>query len=223
METRAMAIAFFYAIGTGVGGISGPLLFGVLIASGKRADLAVGYLIGAALMIAAGLVEVWLGVNAEQKPLEEIATPLTAEDADQHPAVTAGAGTEPAAGQEQRRRRRRIEPALTPQAPYRLWSPMPPVYAVPLIDITRDREIGEITAALAGAGTLERRQLARLVRADLWGPGRFSAALRAAVVQGKVRRTGRGLYALVPGAPGPDDDSPPADHAPTATEPAAPP
>jgi MFS family permease len=213
METRAMAIAFFYAIGTGVGGISGPLLFGVLIASGKRADLAIGYLIGAALMITAGLVEVWLGVNAEQKPLEEIATPLTAEDADQHPAVTDGAGTEPAAGQEERRRRRRIEPALTPQAPYRLWSPMAPVYAVPLIDITRDREVGEITAALAGAGTLERRQLARLVRADLWGPGRFSAALRAAVVQGKVRRTGRGLYTLVPGAPGPDDDSPPADHA----------
>jgi hypothetical protein len=99
---------------------------------------------------------------------------------------------------------------------------MAPVYAVPLIDITRDREVGEITAALAGAGTLERRQLARLVRADLWGPGRFSAALRAAVVQGKVRRTGRGLYTLVPGAPGPDDDSPPAQHTPTATEPAAP-
>jgi MFS family permease len=105
METRAIAIAFFYAIGTAVGGISGPLLFGVLIASGKRADLAVGYLIGAVLMIAAGLVEVWLGVNAEQKPLEEIATPLTAEDADQHPAATGGAGTGPAAGQEQRRRR----------------------------------------------------------------------------------------------------------------------
>jgi MFS family permease len=152
METRAMAIAFFYAIGTAVGGISGPLLFGVLIASGKRADLAIGYLIGAALMIAAGLVEVWLGVNAEQKPLEEIATPLTAEDADQHPAVTDGAGTGPAAGQEQRRRRGRIEPALTPQAPYRLWSPMAPVYAVPLIDITRDREVGEITES-AGPGS----------------------------------------------------------------------
>jgi hypothetical protein len=92
-------------IGTAVGDISGPLLFGVLIASGKRGELAVGYLIGAVLMIAAGLVEVWLGVNAEQKPLEEIATPLTAEDADQHPAVTDGAGTGPAAGQEQRRRR----------------------------------------------------------------------------------------------------------------------
>jgi hypothetical protein len=49
------------------------VLFGVLIASGKRVELAIGYLIGAILMIAAGLVEVWLGVNAEQKLLEEIA------------------------------------------------------------------------------------------------------------------------------------------------------
>jgi MFS family permease len=130
METRAMAIAFFYAIGTAVGGISGPLLLGVLIASGKRGDLTIGYLIGAVLMIAAGLVEVWLGVNAEQKPLEEIATPLTAEDAGQHPVTTGGAGAGAAAGQEQRRRRRQVEPALTPQAPYRLWSPMAPVYAV---------------------------------------------------------------------------------------------
>ncbi|HEV3289186.1 MAG TPA: hypothetical protein VG123_09345, partial [Streptosporangiaceae bacterium] len=118
--------------------------------------------------------------------------------------------------------RGRIESALTPQAPYRLWSPMPPVYAVPLIDMARDREVGEIVAALAGAGPLERRRLAWLVRADLWGPGRFSSALRAAAVQGKVRRTGRGLYALVPAAPGAGDNSRPADHAPTATEPAAP-
>ena len=144
----------------------------------------------------------WLGVDAEQKPLEEIATPLTAEDADQHPAATGGTGTGPAAGQQQRRRRGRIEPALTPQAPYRLWSPMAPVYAVPIIDLARDREVDEIVAAL-GAGPLERRRLARLVRADLWGPGRFSSALRAAAVQGKVRRTGRSLYALAPGTPDP--------------------
>ena len=169
-------------------------------------------------MIAAGLVEVWLGVDAEQKPLEEIATPLTAEDADQHPAATGGTGTGPAAGQEQRRRRGRIEPALTQQAPYRLWSPMPPVYAVPIIDLARDREVDEIVAAL-GAGPLERRRLARLVRADLWGPGRFSSALRAAVVQGKVRRTGRGQYALVPGAPGPVKTHDPVTGLSAATEP----
>ena len=144
-------------------------------------------------MIAAGLVEVWLGVNAEQKPLEEIATPLTAEDADQHPAVTEGAGTGPGAGQQQRRRRGRIEPALTPQAPYRLWSPMPPVYAVPLIDMARDLEVGEIVAALAGAGPLERRRLAPAGPRRPVGPG--PVLLRAA----RGSRAGQGA----PHRPGP--------------------
>jgi MFS family permease len=78
METRAMAIAFFYAIGTGAGGIIGPVLFGRLIATGRPADLAFGYMIGASLMAAAGVVEIIFGVDAEQKPLEEIAKPLTA-------------------------------------------------------------------------------------------------------------------------------------------------
>jgi hypothetical protein len=164
-------------------------------------------------MIAAGLVDVWLGVNAEQKPLEEIATPLTAEDADQHPAATDGADARPAAAAPQRRQRRRIEPATTPQASYRHWSPMHPPYAAPLIDTARGREVDEILAALSGVGSVERSRLARLVHAELWGPGRFSTALREAVAQGKVRRTSRGQYALVPPAPVPDQDPPPADQA----------
>lgn len=80
METRAMAIAFFYAVGTGVGGIAGPLLFGELIGGGIPA-IAVGYFIGAGLMIAAGLVEVFLGVDAERRSLEDIAEPLSKTDA----------------------------------------------------------------------------------------------------------------------------------------------
>ncbi|MGI8578305.1 MAG: MFS transporter [Nocardioidaceae bacterium] len=84
METRALCIAFFYAIGTAVGGISGPLLFGVLInnakASGDITNIAIGYFIGAALMIAGGIAEVFLGVKAEGQSLENIAKPLTAED-----------------------------------------------------------------------------------------------------------------------------------------------
>jgi MFS family permease len=81
METRAMAIAFFYAIGTGLGGIIGPVYFGKLIESGRDA-IAHGYYIGAGLMIAAGLVELFLGVDAAQKSLEDIAEPLTAQDAE---------------------------------------------------------------------------------------------------------------------------------------------
>ena len=57
METRAMAIAFFYAIGTAAGGITGPLLFGPLIDSGKVTNVFYGYILGAALMIAGGLVD----------------------------------------------------------------------------------------------------------------------------------------------------------------------
>ena len=79
METRAMAIAFFYAVATGVGGISGPALYGHNIASGSRTTVFYGYLLGAVLMIIGGLVEVWLGVDAEQRSLEDVATPLTAD------------------------------------------------------------------------------------------------------------------------------------------------
>jgi len=84
METRALCIAFFYAIGTAVGGISGPLLFGSLIESasesGDITGLAFGYYLGAALMIAGAVVEIFLGVKAEGQSLESIAMPLTAED-----------------------------------------------------------------------------------------------------------------------------------------------
>ena len=79
METRALAIAFFYAIGTAAGGISGPLLFSSLVSTGKVSDTVIAFAIGAVLMILAGLVEVFLGVKAERKGLEEIASPLTAE------------------------------------------------------------------------------------------------------------------------------------------------
>jgi MFS family permease len=81
METRAMAIAFFYAIGTAVGGITGPQVFSHLTESGKVGDVVLAFAIGAALMIAAGLVAAFLAVRAERQSLEDIARPLTAEDA----------------------------------------------------------------------------------------------------------------------------------------------
>jgi len=93
METRALCIAFFYANGTAVGGISGPLYFGHLIDSAKTiSDIAPGYYVGAVLMIAGGIIAIFLGVHAEQKSLESIATPLTAEDA---PAGPSGPRTVP--------------------------------------------------------------------------------------------------------------------------------
>jgi len=77
LEIRALAIAFFYAVGTGVGGVIGPSLFGVLIDTGSRTSLFGGYLLGAVLMIFGGCVAWLWGTDAERKPLEAVARPLT--------------------------------------------------------------------------------------------------------------------------------------------------
>jgi hypothetical protein len=82
METRALAIAFFYAIGTAVGGISGPLLFANLIGSGSRSQVELAFFIGAGVMAIGGVAEIFLGVRAEQTQLEDIAKPITAEEAE---------------------------------------------------------------------------------------------------------------------------------------------
>jgi len=78
LEVRALAIAFFYAIGTGIGGVIGPWLFGSLIDSGSRWSLFVGYLFGSVLMLAAAFIAARYGVAAERKSLESISRPLAA-------------------------------------------------------------------------------------------------------------------------------------------------
>jgi MFS family permease len=78
LETRAMCIAFFYAVGTALGGITGPLLFNGLVSSGHVSDTTLAFSVGAALMVVAGVVECALGVRAERRSLESIATPLSA-------------------------------------------------------------------------------------------------------------------------------------------------
>jgi MFS family permease len=79
LEIRALAIALFYAVGTGLGGIAGPLLFGALIETGSRTSVFGGYLFGAALMLAAAVVAALWSVAAERKPLESVARPLAQE------------------------------------------------------------------------------------------------------------------------------------------------
>jgi MFS family permease len=79
LEIRALAIAFFYAIGTGIGGVIGPVLFGILIETGSRASVFGGYLLGAVLMIIAATVQVLFGVAAERRSLEDVARPLAFE------------------------------------------------------------------------------------------------------------------------------------------------
>src|SRR6476620_10124992 len=77
LEIRALAIAIFYAFGTLAGGVGAPILFGWIISTGSRTDLLAGYLVGAGLMIVGALVEAWLGVDAERKSLEQVASPLS--------------------------------------------------------------------------------------------------------------------------------------------------
>ncbi|MGY1602102.1 MFS transporter [Geodermatophilus sp. SYSU D00815] len=80
METRAMAIAFFYATGTIVGGFGGPLLFGALIQSGEPSQIFIGYVVGAVVMILGGVIQATMGVEAAGRDLEDIAPPLSATD-----------------------------------------------------------------------------------------------------------------------------------------------
>jgi MFS family permease len=76
IEVRALAIAVFYAIGTGIGGVAGPALFGVLIDTGSRNSVFAGYLFGAVLMIVAAIVGWRYAIAAERQPLESVARPL---------------------------------------------------------------------------------------------------------------------------------------------------
>ncbi|MCK9893970.1 MFS transporter [Frankia sp. AgB32] len=100
METRALAIAFFYAVGTGVGGIAGPLLFGHLIDTGRTGPVMVGFLVGAVVMAVGGVAELMFGVDAAGRSLEDIAAPLTAiedqEPCPDGPAVEVPVGPSPA-------------------------------------------------------------------------------------------------------------------------------
>jgi MFS family permease len=181
METRALAIAFFYAVGTGIGGIIGPLLFGNLIASGSRGEVAVAFFIGAAVMAIGGIVELFFGVRAEQVPLEDIAKPLTAEEAEETPA-------------REREGRRRYRPGPGLEYPY--YSPGMVGTAVrrPVPLTALQREVEQIGRAVDEGGPISRDELERVVGARRWGPGRFRRALDEAVATSRIRRTGRRTY-----------------------------
>jgi hypothetical protein len=201
METRALAIAFFYAIGTAVGGITGPYLFGKMIESGQESQVAIAFYIGAAIMAIGGIVELFLGVRAEQESLEDIAKPLTAEDAEgkaeeapkgerdraEAPAPTAPRGDRDEAAARARRRRYRLGPGQT--------SSSPGMFVSAPTKVEFEREVSAIERVLQGREPTERRELAQLVGARFWGPGRFSAALQAAVESGSVRRVARNRFA----------------------------
>ncbi len=80
LEVRARTIGVFYAFGTALGGIAGPVVFGALIGTGSRTSLFAGYALGGVLMLFAAAVAWALGVNAERQSLERVAPPLSRRD-----------------------------------------------------------------------------------------------------------------------------------------------
>jgi MFS family permease len=80
LEIRALAIAIFYALGTLIGGVGAPYLFGVLIASGSRWYVGFGYFLGAVMMMAGAFTEWRFGVEAAGKSLESISQPLQSQN-----------------------------------------------------------------------------------------------------------------------------------------------
>jgi MFS family permease len=187
METRALSIAFFYAVGTAAGGIVGPLLFGHLIASGSQSQVAIGFFIGAVVMSIGGIAELLFGVKAEQKQLEEVAEPLTAEGVE-------GAGPEaeqPTRRPATRKMPGRFRPGPGPLSSARAMSVSGPHPPVPL-----NAEVSIIETALREQGSANRHELSRRVGGRYWGPGRFHEALREAVAEGRVKRLPRGEFAV---------------------------
>ncbi len=201
MEVRALAIAFFYAIGTAIGGITGPLLFEKLASTNDPSQVMIGYLIGAGVMAFGGIVELLLGVRAERRQLEEIAKPITAREAEEAEEPEARPAPEEKAERRRRAREqaqragaRRFRPGLSNVSYSPFFS-----HPAPTDDGWLDREVEIIVRALDEEGELHRRDLGRRVGARYWGPGRFRAALREAVGEGLVRRLAHDRYGLADG------------------------
>lgn len=215
METRALAIAFFYAIGTAVGGIVGPLLFGRMIATGARGDLAIAFVISAMVMALGGVAELFLGVKAAGKQLEDVAEPLSAggEDSDTADSDTADSQDNATASSRQRssrqgnhhdasqKLRQKFRPGVGVAASPS-WGIAPPVRPA-----TFRTEADAIARALDGRGPTDRREWGVLVGARRWGPGVFARALHVALAEGTIRRVGRSRFAVADGPDDGDDES----------------
>jgi MFS family permease len=213
METRAMAIAFFFAIGTAIGGIAGPLLFGKLIETERETPVFWGYVLGASLMIVGGVIQALWGVKAERRSLEDVALPVSAEDAveerDDAEGGTAGAPSRDGDGDGRFTRSPRpvdspqaatavlagAQRPVGPSATQAMYSPQQVVGERSATDVDVDREVDALVDVLSTRGELTRRELGALAETKAWGPGRFGRALELGVLSGRIRRTGRDRYA----------------------------
>ncbi|HYZ29196.1 MAG TPA: MFS transporter [Thermoleophilaceae bacterium] len=192
MEVRALAISLFFAVGTAIGGITGPELFGQFIHSGNRDLIALGFFIGAGAMALGGIAELLFGVATEQRSLETIAKPMTAEEAERIESRT----------QRHDERERTGLRRFRPGPGTAFWSPG--MMGTDVVDRggaaareqrDLDREIAVIAQAVRQRGPLSRAEVARAVDSARWGPLRFRAVLREAVADGAVAHPSRDVYA----------------------------
>lgn len=200
METRALAIAFFYAIGTAAGGIVGPVLFGQLIGSGDRGLVALAFYIGSAVMAAGGIVEIIFGVKAERANLEDVAQPLTVDEEDE---AGESRSAEKEASKERIAQRQSSQRERSTRGAQRyrpgpgemgLYAPWASVSSRSDTSEAFDREIESLANAVSTSGGLGNRALYREVDAQFWGPGRYRAALRQAIAEGRIRRASGGQF-----------------------------
>jgi MFS family permease len=223
METRALSISLFFAIGTAVGGITGPLLFGNFIHSGNSHLVALGFVIGAAAMAVGGVAEIFLGVRAEQQSLENIAKPLTAEEAEadaRHepspqavreetcpPEISRAAHERDrriaARGARRTQRRHAGAQRFRPgpgngsafYSPGMVGTASTASRNAAMADQSLDNEIEQVSQALADHGPIRREELEHTVAGRTWGPGRFRRALREAVRESRAESRPDDVYA----------------------------
>jgi MFS family permease len=182
LEIRAMAIAFFYAVGTGLGGIIGPVLFGKLIGSKSMVETMIGFLIAAAWLLAAAVTAWFLAVDAEQRSLEDVAEPLSEAGSD-------GGGTGDDAAADEPIGRERHAARSTRQ-----WAPR---YAYSYDDGSLEGQVAAIERVVREAdGPLPEAELLARTNARHWGPGVARRALRAAIAEGRVERSGNRYSAV---------------------------
>ncbi len=163
-------------------------------------------------MFGTGVVEIFLGVDAEQKSLEEIASPVSAAEAGTSGGTVTGSSesaTGQAPGQRSTTGRARIapdwsRPPLSPadraRLPRWLWAPFPQASTFPRSDPYRRDEVERVVAVLGQSSPLSLDELADRTGGRYWGPGRLRRAVRAAVDSGRVRPLRRDRYELAENA-----------------------
>jgi hypothetical protein len=193
LEIRAMAIAFFYAVGTGLGGIIGPALFGKLISAGTGATT-VGFLIAAVWLIAAGVTAFFLAVDAERKSLEDVAEPLSATEDSDTGKHDPNADHDVERDSDEPTHRERREVGGYPARRGSHWSPRYSFHHE-----EDDALAGQVAAIERAAREADRplpeRELLARTNARHWGPTVARRALRRAVVEGRLERRGNGYVA----------------------------